>query len=626
MLIRPARPRQFVLLSFFAALLAGALFLPGLPGQLIFDDIPNITTNPAVQLKSLSAEALLKVLWGYQVSGSTRSLPMLSFALDYWRGGGPDPLTFKTTNILLHVLTACVLAGCLRTLLLVAGTSPQRAGWAALALATAWAAHPLQVSTVLYVVQRLQSMGTLFLVLALWAYLHGRSAQIAGRPGRHGLLLTVFFWLLALGCKEDSALLPLYTLALELTVLRFAADDARLSRNLRRFYVAGTVLALLAYAVLAPQFWNDRAYVGRDFNPAERLLTQPRALAMYLGQILLPLPGQMPFYYDWLPPSRSLLQPWTTLPALVLLMGLLALAWWQRRRRPLLALGIFLFFGAHAIASNVIALELAFEHRNHFALVGALLALGSLLAEIASRLHAAPRLQAPACGLLLAILAGLTLVRADIWSSTTGIARLATEHAPGSGRAWTQLCASIFGDGGGARSDNPRLDEAIAVCERGTDVVPESLNSTALLVVLKSIRGNATDEDWRLLQARIADAPMTRDNARIFMTFLFHVRNGVVLDEPQFIATMQALAGRGQVGSFNLSAIGYFLMEDLSNPDQALPFFLQAIDGTPPDDPFPLLLARELRGKGRTDLATRVEQYAQARQAPSVGSGERLRN
>src|SRR5690606_17923820 len=143
------------------------------------------------------------------------------------------------------------ISGCLRTLLLVAGTSPQRAGWAALALATAWAAHPLQVSTVLYVVQRLQSMGTLFLVLALWAYLHGRSAQIAGRPGRHGLLLTVFFWLLALGCKEDSALLPLYTLALELTVLRFAADDARLSRNLRRFYVAGTVLALLAYAVLA---------------------------------------------------------------------------------------------------------------------------------------------------------------------------------------------------------------------------------------------------------------------------------------------------------------------------------------------------------------------------------------
>src|SRR5690606_36686773 len=151
------------------------------------------------------------------------------------------------------------------------------------------------------------------------------------------------------------------------------------------------------------------------------------------------------------------------------------------------------------------------------------------------------------------------------------------------------------------------------------DQVPESLNSLALLVVLKPIRGDATDEEWRLLQARIADAPMTRDNARIFMTFLFHARNGVVLDEPQFIATMQALAGRGQVGSFNLSAIGYFLMEYLANPEQALPFFLEAIDGPPPDDPFPLLLARKLWGKGCTDLATPVERYAHSWQAPAVG-------
>ena len=46
------------------------------------------------------------------------------------------------------------------------------------ALALAWAAHPLQVSAVLYVVQRIQTMGTLFLVLALWAYLQARQAQI----------------------------------------------------------------------------------------------------------------------------------------------------------------------------------------------------------------------------------------------------------------------------------------------------------------------------------------------------------------------------------------------------------------------------------------------------------------
>ena len=53
----------------------------------------------------------------------------------------------------------------------------------------------------------------------------------------------------------------------------------------------------------------------------------------------------------------------------------------MRTRWPLFSLGVFLFFAAHLITSNVIGLELAFEHRNHFALIGAVLAVGSLLAQ-----------------------------------------------------------------------------------------------------------------------------------------------------------------------------------------------------------------------------------------------------
>src|SRR3546814_13031150 len=89
----------------------------------------------------------------------------------------------------------------------------------------------------------------------------------------------------------------------------------------------------------------------------------------------------MPFYYDWLHPSRGLLQPWTTLPAIALVLALLGTAWRLRARWPLFALGVFLFFSAHFIASNVVPLEFAFAHRNHFALIGAVLAIGSLLAH-----------------------------------------------------------------------------------------------------------------------------------------------------------------------------------------------------------------------------------------------------
>src|SRR5690606_20760975 len=120
------------------------------------------------------------------------------------------------------------------------------------------------------------------------------------------------------------------------------------------------------------------------FSSIERLLTQGRVLCMYLWQALLPLPSHLPFYYDWLQPSRSVLQPWTTLPAWLLLFALLGMAWRLRLRRPLFALGVLLFFCGHFVTSNVIALELAFEHRNHFPLVGIVLAVGDLLALAAS--------------------------------------------------------------------------------------------------------------------------------------------------------------------------------------------------------------------------------------------------
>jgi len=244
----PHTARHFALASLIVALLAALLFTPGLPGEFVFDDIPNIVNNPSIHLAELNPAALYEVLATKQVSGNLRGLPTLTFALDYWRGGGADPGTFKATNILIHALTAFALAWLFRSVLLMAGQPARRAAWLALVLALAWAAHPLQVSAVLYAVQRLQTMGTLFLVLALLAYLQGRRAQIEGRSGRAGLLGAVLLWAVALGCKEDSVLLPAYTLVLELTVLHFAASDASLTRAWRRGYLLAVLAGVTSYA------------------------------------------------------------------------------------------------------------------------------------------------------------------------------------------------------------------------------------------------------------------------------------------------------------------------------------------------------------------------------------------
>jgi len=605
-------PRRFLFFSLLCAALVSLPFLPGLPGDFLVDDGPNILDNSGIRLQSLHPAALLDAAFSMQVGGATRTLPTLTFALDYYRAG-LDPATFKTTNIAIHALTALMLAWFLRDLLLVAGVAPARARWAALAMALAWAVHPLQVSSVLYVVQRMQTLATLFLVLALWAYIRARRSQIEGRPGRTGWILTGLLWVIALGCKEDAMLLPAYLLALELTVLRFGAADPALARRLRRGYGLATALGTAAYLlVVVPHFWSWEAYAYRDFSSIERLLTQGRVLCLYLGQILLPMPSHMTFFYDWLQPSRGLLDPWTTLPAWLLVSALLALAWRFRRRLPLFSLGVLLFFAGHFITSNVINLELAFEHRNHFPLVGIVLAVADLLALATRRLQWRAVATVPACVLLLAAMAGATVVRARSWHSELELALTSARIAPDSGRAWQTLCVAHYELGGGGTSpDNPYLDKAIAACSRGAEVAPDSLTSLTIVIVLKAIQGSLAQADWNLYLDRIRHATMTPEDSSRIWVILNYVRLGVSMDDSQVLEAIDRFHGRVPFPAIESSAIGYFILGHTQQPDRAYPYFARAVQTTI-DPSFAKGLINDLRKEGHPEWADRLQATRQA--------------
>lgn len=619
----PALARHFLLPTLLIALLAGLVYLPGLPGEFVFDDYPNIVNNPDIRLDSLAPGELMRVIATPQPSGSMRNLPNLTFALDYWRAGGSaNPATFKSTNILIHALTAFALGWFFRSLLLAAGATEARTRWLAPALALAWALHPLLVSSVLYTVQRLQTLGTLFLVLALLAYLQARRAQIAGRSARSGLLGTALLWILAMGCKEDSVALPAYALALELTVLRFAAADAGVARRLKRGYLLAAVAGIALYLLVAvPHYWSWNAYDGRDFSSAERLLTQARVLAMYLWQIVLPLPSHMPFFYDWLEPSRGMLQPWTTLVSLLFLLALLVAAWRKRHRQPLFSLGVFLFFAAHFITSNVVGLELAYEHRNHFALIGAALAIGSLLNLFCEQLHMPPAAQMLAGGVLLLALGGATMTRSHSWSSNLLFAQASTAAVPHSARAWIQLCAEYFALGGGPTSQNTQLDAAIGACSSGTTLAPRSLNSPALLIVLKTLRGDIAVQDWAQFRQRMRTADKSWDNRRAPTLLTYNARRGVTLDQQELLEVFAAQDEAFPLRPSELASIGAFIMNDMGKPDLAIPYFAKAIDLSSSLDPFPLQLASELRAKGRADLAEEIQELGLSRAHPT-GSGD----
>lgn len=610
--------RWFLVSSLLCAALASLLFIPGLNGGFVLDDLSNIVNNQTIHLQTLDAGTLSHAAFSPQPAGASRLLPMLTFALDYWRAGGAEPTAFKATNIAIHALTTVVLVWFFRALLLAAALPARRVWLAAPVLALAWAIHPLQVSTVLYVVQRMQMLSTLFLLLALWAYLQARQAQIAGGPGRTGWMLTGLLWVLGIGCKEDAVLLPAYTLALELTVLRFAAAQPELAHKIRKAYLFVIVAGAVTYfALVLPHYWHWDAYPGRAFSSYERLLTQGRLLMMYMGQILIPLPHHMPFYYDWILPSRGLLQPWTTLPAILAPIALLIVAWRTRKHRPLFALGVFIFFAGHFITSNVPNLELAFEHRNHFPLIGAVLAVGDLLALVARRLRIPPASGIAICILLLTLLGSATTIRANTWSSRLSLARTSTVLAPHSARAWNSLCLTYDDLGGGRVPGNPNLDKAIEACSIGAMAAPYSLTGPTNLIVLKTRRGIATKTDWDRYLKYLQHAPMSPENRQAIWIIIDNVRTGVHLDEDNVLNGIDIFTNRTQLQSGEYTAIGYFILGHTHQQDRAYPYFAQAMRTAPPQDPLAAETIAEMKKQGRTEWA---EKLGALMQNPGVGT------
>lgn len=564
--------KKFLILTILTSILSFFLFYLGINGGFIFDDIPNIVENSSLHITSLNITDMLYAAYSFAPGQSSRPLAMLSFALDYWRNG-LDAASFKITNIVLHGLTAIALAYFFRLLLTMTNWSSTNAAKGGIVLAVLWAIHPIQVSSVLYIVQRMQTMGTLFLVLALLSYLKMRQAQIHNSRSRHYALFTLFFWVLALASKEDSILLPAYTLGLELFILKFKANSAYASKIWLNTYKWLSIIGIFVFLlVIVPHYWHSEAYPGRDFSSIERLLTQGRVISTYLTQILLPLPSLMPFYYDDLIISRDLFQPLTTLPALILLSSILASAWYYRNTRPLFALGIYLFFAGHFMTSNVINLELAFEHRNHFPLIGALLAIFDLCTAAFQRWRINPK-TALILGVIIPICLGTaTAVRSHFWSSPLRFAQKSVEFAPNSSRAWLILCTTYF-DMSSQEKDSIYLDKAIDICSEGAKrTLSASLFSN--VVIFKTIKGDVDQNDWNNLLDRLQQAPMTAQNQGIIWVTLNNLDRKIPLDENGVLRTIEIISEQAIFSTGEYLRLAAYIFNETHQPKKAFTYLI----------------------------------------------------
>lgn len=426
-----------VLLSLLLAI-AFASLLPGLDGPFLIDDRVNIQRT---QTSSLDAESLFNAsTWSTRFGGYARSVANLSFALTLYFGPG-DAASFKYQNTLLHLLNGLLIFTLVRLLFRQTGP-PERADWLALMVAAVWLLHPLQVSTVLYAVQRLVLLATLFGLLALLSYLWGRSLALR-RPLAGGILLfgaVPLFSILAVLSKEIAVLLPLQILLIEWFVFQLRTESKAQSRLLRAFLLLFCLIPLLAGAVylgkMLPSY--EAAFASRHFTLEERLLTQPHVLAMYLREIAIPIPGQMSLFQDGFPVQRT----WDakTVALVTLYLALIVGAFALRKRSPVAGLAAVWFFACHLVEGNVLPLELAFEHRNYLALLGPAI----LIALAFDALAKSPKLRSVTpllATLVIALLSLNTASRAFTWSDPELMLKTQAERRSDSPRVLSGMFA-----------------------------------------------------------------------------------------------------------------------------------------------------------------------------------------
>jgi hypothetical protein len=434
----------------------------------------------------------------------------------------------------------------------------------------------LQVSSVLYVVQRMETLSLSFVLLALLAYLHGRIRQQQGLRGWPWLLACVPLVALGMTAKESAVMFPAFTVVLELTLLRFEAADPRCARRWCWAYALAVAAGALVYfGWLVPRYWSE-GYLLRDYSAAERLMTQLRVLPMYLGQILLPIPGNMPFYYDQISPSRGLMNPATTLLGGLLVAALLAAAFGLRRRMPLFSLGMLWFFAAHFMTSNVIALELVFEHRNYFALLGVLLAAADLVRRIPMR--DGPALKRFAVGVVVAGFGLLAFIRASTWGDPFLLATELASSNPGSARASTDL-AAIYLEMTDGYPNSPFNDFAIREFERGSLIPGASIISDQGLILAATQAGRPVDPVWwdRLIHKVRHDTLGPETTVALF-GLLQNRYKGIALDDDKLVDAFLALFERVSLPPYSYAQFGDYALLKVGDPDLADQAFVMAID------------------------------------------------
>jgi protein O-mannosyl-transferase len=471
---------------------AAATYANSFRGEFIFDDRESIPENRTIRDLGDLAQVFSPPRHGETVSG--RPLLNLSFAINYALGGLKVE-GYHIANLVIHCLAALLLFGIVRRTLLLPAMR-ERWGKAATALALVvgllWTVHPLQTESVAYIVQRAESLMTLFYLLTLYCVIRGDAAEktIAAVPAAakpqivpaaklHILPATAKLWyaaawlacLLGMLTKEVMVTAPMVVLLYDYTFLSSSFRKAIRGRWWLYAGMAATWLPL-AYLVKTTALLSDESGLGRP-DVWAYALSQPGVILHYLSLCFWPNP--LCLDYSWPAVNINSIQDIVqeVLPgAIILTLAAAFTLWGLILHRAWGFLGAC-FFLILAPSSSVVNLaDLAFEHRMYLplaAVIALVITGGFWGAMLLERKAPASRQLALAFGIgVLAIacviLATLSHRRNEVYRTARGLWADTVEKRPNNPRALSNFGTFLV--------EENKINEANKLYERALQLAP----------------------------------------------------------------------------------------------------------------------------------------------------------
>ncbi len=511
----------FLLLALAATTIMA--YQQGIHGPFVFDDHGNIQENTQIRITELNSTSLVNAAMSGSAGPLKRPIAMLSFALNYYFADGYQYFAFKLTNVLIQATCAWLLfifsLQLLRLPIIQNSSSlhDKTIPLIAFSIAMLWAVHPINLTSVLYIVQRMTSLSTLFTLTTLIFYIKARQSSFDKKKTMAIFTFIASFisFLLAIFSKENAFLIPAYLILIEWVF--FTDKDpwiyfSTLPTRTKRFIYTALVASTVFITVFAIDYAAN-GYGNRSFTLIERILTETRVVTFYISLILLPRINAFGLFHDDLPISTSLIDPWTTLVSIIFIIGLITFAIRCRTNKPLVSFGILFFFIAHLLESTVFGLEIAHEHRNHLASVGVIITITGFF------IHQQPfsnRIYTTTICAFFIVLGATTMFRAYQWQDDYTLASYEASHHPKSPATLALLSNTAY--------KHKKYDVAEKAINSARTILPSesayAINSLIIAILLeKPIDPNLVGE----INSKLANNPFSASTQISFAHISTHL-------------------------------------------------------------------------------------------------------